>query len=326
MKSSNIMNSIAKTFNKVSFNVKKNSPEICLALGLASVGAGIVWACIESTKAPAVIDITKNDIQKIVDTNVPEDTIEITEADVRNIITSQPEVKKELIKVYANAGKNLGKLYFGPAVVIIGGGALILASHGVMSKRNASLSAAYGCLNTTFEQYRKRVAEKIGAEAEENLRYGITSKTVKEKVIDENGEVRTEKTKIDVVEQEQPSDYVRYFTPQNLNWEDESDYNEMFLNRRQRYANDLLRTRGYLYLNTVYEMLGVKQSKAGQRVGWRYKENNESGDNLVQFKVKKVQIPVSSDPEDGYQKAYMIDFNVDGDIFATLPEEEYFEM
>ena len=41
--------------------------------------------------------------------------------------------------------------------------------------------------------------------------------------------------------------------------------------------------------------------------------------------IKKVQIPRSADPEDGYQQAYLIDFNVDGDIYNRMDDEDYFE-
>lgn len=35
-------------------------------------------------------------------------------------------------------------------------------------------------------------------------------------------------------------------------------YNQMFILQQERFINDMLKVRGYVYLNTIYEMFGVK--------------------------------------------------------------------
>lgn len=37
-----------------------------------------------------------------------------------------------------------------------------------------------------------------------------------------------------------------------------SDFNRMFIVQQEHYFNALLKIRGYLYLNTIYEALGVE--------------------------------------------------------------------
>lgn len=44
----------------------------------------------------------------------------------------------------------------------------------------------------------------------------------------------------------------------------------MFLRRQQDYANEMLKARGHLFLNEVYDLLDIPRSKAGQVVGWVY--------------------------------------------------------
>ncbi len=310
MKDNKIINALSKTCNRIMFSAKKHSPEICLVGAFVTGAIGIAFVVKKSMALPAVLDENKE---------------RVTEIKTASEEISAKEERKELAKAYTHTGVQIAKMYAGPAILFAASAGLVLTSHGIIKGRNAALSAAYAGLSTTFNSYRNRVAERYGKDIEEEIRYGITTKTVKEKIIDENGETQTVKSKVSVVTPGPESDYIRYLTPSNMNWDDNTDYMELFFNRIQRYANDILRSRGYLYLNTLYEMMALKQSKAGHQVGWVYRTDNPDGDNQVVLTIKKVQIPSSSDPEDGYQPAYLIDFNVDGDIYTRMEDDDYFE-
>ena len=89
----------------------------------------------------------------------------------------------------------------------------------------------------------------------------------------------------------------------------------MFLNAQQNYANDLLKSKGYLFLNDVYDMLGIPKTKAGQVVGWVYDpENPNSGDNYVDFGIYDAYNEKARDFVNGYERTILLDFNVDGYI------------
>jgi hypothetical protein len=60
------------------------------------------------------------------------------------------------------------------------------------------------------------------------------------------------------------------------------EYNWMFLRHQQNWANDLLHARGHVFLNEIYNMLGLKQTKTGAILGWVYDKDSE-GDNYVDF-------------------------------------------
>ena len=93
-------------------------------------------------------------------------------------------------------------------------------------------------------------------------------------------------------------------------WEKDHDYNMMCLRAEQQYATDRLRARGYLYLNEVYERLGVDGTKMGQIVGWVYDPDNPEYDNYVDFGIKETETadgPVIS-----------LDFNVQGNILDLM--------
>ena len=93
------------------------------------------------------------------------------------------------------------------------------------------------------------------------------------------------------------------------------DYNRFFLRAQEEMANHMLRARGVLFLNEVYDMLGIDRSIAGQAVGWVYDRDSEDGDNYVDFGVQEVYRKKSDAPGD-YEKVFLLDFNVDGAILG----------
>ena len=112
------------------------------------------------------------------------------------------------------------------------------------------------------------------------------------------------------------SQYARFFDETCPAWQKDSEYNLMFLLRVQNYANEKLKSQGYLFLNDVYEMLGIPKSKAGQIVGWIYKENNTDGDNYVDFGIYKTE--KNAKFVNGYENSILLDFNVDGPIIDKM--------
>ena len=111
------------------------------------------------------------------------------------------------------------------------------------------------------------------------------------------------------------SDYSRYFAYGDAKGaEHNADYNLFFLRSQQDLANHILRANGFLFLNEVYDMLGIERSIPGQTVGWVYDKNKDDhGDNYVDFGIQEVYRKRSDNPND-YEKVFLLDFNVDGSI------------
>ena len=119
--------------------------------------------------------------------------------------------------------------------------------------------------------------------------------------LDEN-ELINEKEKEKVVEKA-TSMYSRIFDEGSSRWTKEKAFNEIFIRYVESYADDKLKSKGYLFLNDVYEMLGMPKTKIGQITGWRYNTENPMIDNKVVFDVQSIG-----------ENKFIIDFNVDGKI------------
>lgn len=108
------------------------------------------------------------------------------------------------------------------------------------------------------------------------------------------------------------SPYARFFDETCAAWTKDPESNKFFLLRQQEYANKKLKDRGYLFLNEVYDMLGIPRTKAGQRVGWVYEPEYPIGDNYVDFGIYDEVHNRSF--VNGYKNSVLLNFNVDGDI------------
>lgn len=305
MKANEIMSKASGALNKIGFALKKRSPEILVAVGVVGTVVSAVMACKATTKIDTILDETKEQLDKIHEYAGNPDVAEKYNAE---------DAKKDTAIVYAQTGVKLAKLY-APAV---GLGILsissILASNNILRKRNMAISAALAAATQDFKDYRNRVIERFGKEVDHQLRYNIKAEEIEETVTDEKGKEKKVKKSIEVADPN-VSGYVKYFTRSNPYWEENSSYVEMFLRSQQNFANDKLKANGHLTLNDVYDMLGFHDSKAGMVVGWIYDLDHPNGDNYVEFDVKKVNLP---NEQGGYEEAYAIDFNVDGNIYNEM--------
>ena len=53
-------------------------------------------------------------------------------------------------------------------------------------------------------------------------------------------------------------------------WKNDEGYNVMYLKSMERYFNDFIRTRGYIYLNQIYEALGLEWDPNKENSKTRY--------------------------------------------------------
>ena len=309
MTKSDFMTNITRTFNRVGLQVRKHSPEILMVAGVVGTVVSAVMACRATTKLSGIMDNTKGQVDAI--HYAKEHPEELKEE------YTPEDAKKDLTIVYTKTGVELVKLY-GPSIAL---GALsiagILTSNSIHRRRNVALAAAYTAIDTGFKQYRGRLIERFGEQLDKELRYNIQNVEVEEKIVDEKGKEKTVKKTVEVVDTTGFSDYARLYDDGNAGWDKDPEYTLMFLKHQQNYANDKLRTQGHLFLNEVYDMLGIPRSKAGQIVGWIYdeKNNNHDGDNFVDFGI---YTQANKNFLDGYEKVALLDFNVDGPIYNKI--------
>ena len=303
-----IISKATRLLSSAQYQVKKHSPEILMVAGIAGTVFGTVLACKATTKVSEIIE-EKNKAVDDVHTCLEDKEIEYTEEDS----------KKDLTIIYAQTGVKLFKLY-APAIGVMAlSFASIIAGHKVLKKRNIAIAAAYAAIDKGFKQYRKNVIEEFGEGVDQQMRFGLKAKEVKKKGKD--GKTIKE-TEYYIDSEENPldniSEYARFFDAASENFAKDPEYNMMFLRRQQDYANEMLKARGHLFLNEVYDLLDIPRSKAGQVVGWVYDKNgNTKGDNYVDFGLYRNDQGTRRFVN-GLEYNILLDFNVDGVMYDLI--------
>lgn len=301
----NFIDNATRLVNKGGFKLRKCSPEILVIGGVLGVVASAVMACKATTKLDEVMEESKEKIEQIhnyVDENGYTERY------------SADDEKKDLAIVYTQSALKVAKLYapsVGLGVISI---ASILGGHNILRKRNIALAAAYKALDKSFKDYRFRLVDRFGKDLDRELLFNTKVKEFETKTVDEDGNEKVEKEMVEVISDEVYSPYAKFFDSGCLGWEKDPELNLMFLRRQEEEANRLLKKRGYMFLNDIYEMLGIPKTKAGQIVGWIYDPENPIGDNKIDFGIYDMNKEKSRDFVNGYERTILLDFNVDGDI------------
>lgn len=306
----NFMEKISDMATDFAAECYENAPIIGITVGTVTLIGTTVWACKQTLKLPKTVEKAKKEIAEV-KKNVPS--------------TNKKEYTKALTKSYAHATLDVLKLYSGPIITGTLGLACIVAGTNEYYIRNAALTAEVTSLEAMFNRYRKNVRERYGEQVDQELRYGLKRETVTEKVVDEEtGKKKTVKRDVLIMPDgnrfDNFSEYGRIWEDSNFNDETSRDYNLFFLKQCQSNANRILKKKGYLFLNEVYEMLGFPPTEAGQRVGWirdpkhHITDKDYVGDNEVDFGITTVNRPVYEEYINGFQPYILLDFNVDGDI------------
>ena len=98
------------------------------------------------------------------------------------------------------------------------------------------------------------------------------------------------------------SKYAINFDERCTGWCAETKYNRMFVMHLENWFNELLRSRGYVFLRDIYENLGTPITRDSCIAGW--KRDNESDDVFVKITIQEV----------GRSSNLALDFNVEENI------------
>lgn len=299
MKTNEIMVKATSLLNKTKFQAQKYSPEILMITGIAGGVVATVLACKATLKLSPIIEEFR-DRKNAIDICVTSPSVDY----------SEEEHRKDLLVTYGTAAGKIAKEYAPAFAVGTASIICILASNNILRKRNIALAAAYTTVVNAFEDYKKRVADRFGEEVEKEIRYNITHEEVEETETDEKGKEKTVKKTVPVSNlPEGCSEYARFFDETSPYWKKDPEYNLMFVRKCQMMANDKLQSRGYLFLNEVYDMLGLEQSKAGAAVGWVYDPHGQKGDDYIDFGIYDIHRKSSRNFVNGIERSVLLDFN-----------------
>lgn len=293
------LNVVSRFAGRSAIKVKKVSPTLMFGAGVVGVVATVVLASKATLKLEETLDETQSNIEKakgLHESHHPK--------------YSESDYQKDMIIIYVQAIKSLGKLY-GPALIVgVTSIGLLTGAHVTLNKRNAGLMAAYAALDKGFREYRERVVADTSVEKDREYYYGADAVDIYEET--DEGEPKI----VQIKRAKGSSIYGRVFGPSNINWNNNMDNNIAFLRMQQTYLNNQLQRKGVVCLNEAYDCLSMPRTTAGAVVGWIW--NSETGDNHVDLGIWDSDNLEWLVGEMGGADGIILDFNVDGVIYQQI--------
>lgn len=289
--------------------IKIHSPQILLGTGLTLGATTVVLACIGTTKAGAILDKHKEEMDNIEKAKEVAKEGEYTEKDIKN----------DRLIVFKNTSIGMAKLYWPAALTGILSVTCILAAHHILSARYGAATAALTLTQGMFSKYRERVVNDQGVEKDREYLYGskIVKKAIEEKVIDpETGKEKTVKLDAEYIDLDVDlcTGAVRIFGEynsdgsRNYEWDPNVDICLSQLRARQQWLNDLLKVKGFIFLNEAFVECGLNETQAGQVLGWKYEEGKYIDFGLGDYSDPQVRRFIN-----GRSDCLILHFNIDGE-------------
>ena len=270
--------------------LSKHAPTILTAAGTA----GFVGTTILASKATLKVEETISEEAALL--------VKVHEVHEAGKLEDKDALRDKVI-LYTRMTTKLAKLY-APALILGAASIVSLATgHGIMLKRNASLAAAYAAVDQAFKTYKKKVESKFGKDAVIDALVSTAEEDL----------TKNELTMEAIAAVDGVSPYGVIFDETNNNWSADEDLSMLHLKCQQQYANDILQTRGHIFLNEVYKMLGFPHTPAGAVTGW-VKGN---GDDFVDFNIFEGTFE-GEDEKGRTVTKWALDFNVDGVMYDKI--------
>lgn len=287
---------ISRTIGRKVLTTKKNSPHIFFAAGLVGIVTSTVLACKATLKLEKALDEIRDDFQ---DVNV---LSHATQTETKPEVMDRDQVKV-LSHVYTRSAIKVARLY-APSV-IVGGVSIgaLTGSHVQLTRRNTGLTLTLAAVTKAYDEYRVRVQNELGEAKELEIYRAIDEEAV---VYDGKKEL------VRVTDPNGWSPYARFFDESSPNWQKDPEYNRIFIQCQQNYANHLLRSRGHVFLNEVYDSLGLERSRAGAVVGWVV---DGEGDGYIDFGMFEA---TNARFINNLERSIILDFNVDGVVYDKI--------
>ena len=317
-----LMAKVTRTASKYGYKLKKASPTIMIVGAAVGGVTATVLACKATIKAQDILDEHKAAVESIHDAKAKIDSGEIVLSEGETY--TEEDLKKDITTTYVHTGMELVKVY-APAVGLgVASLGCMFGSHHIMSKRNASLTAAYIALDKAFEEYKTRVTDRFGDRVQQELEHNIKAMEIESKKTDENGVEETIKEYKDVA-MKHTSPYTCIFDETVDTWQPDNQLNRNYLFLMEQSANKRLRAQGHLFLNEVLASLGTHggvsmKTPAGQIVGWIYDPNDITKQNHVDFGITNYVEgnEALNDFINGGERSVMLHFNCDGPIIDKI--------
>jgi uncharacterized protein DUF6353 len=233
--------------------------------------------------------------------------------EVKHNLTDKGRVQQRaLLGVYVDTSAKLTKLY-GPTLFVGTASVVsVLGGHKILRGRQIATMAAYSGLLEQFQSYRKRIADTLGEEVEKGIYEGARGEWLEDP--NHKGEYKLHP----VFDKDSTDHYLRpWYDETNPNWVRNAQANYLFLKGVQQHMNIRLQIKGHVFLNEVFDALGIPRTREGVVAGWLYEDKGQ-GDGFIDFGFMSSLDPHTIAFCNEVEKTVRLNFNIDGVIWDQI--------
>lgn len=325
-----LMNMISKTAKKTVRYLKRHTPEILTAAGVAATTGGAIWIARRTIDAADILDEHKESIEEI--KTLKEEGTSYQDDDA---------YRHDISHIYVDTTKKLVKNYTGPVLTFASGLGCLVGVNVSLKKKCTKTLAMYFGQKKLFDTYRNNVVNRFGEDVDYDMLHGTKTANEKVEVTDENGNVRKEKRSVKVKDDKLTSIYGFFFDEGCAGWSNSEDYNKSYASIQNTVLYDELQRKGSLTLYKVWKAFGyIEYLKKMQNetddtevfnsiehriemskiVGWKYDKKSNTYYNDKMFNLGLDPNSPSSAMRrfmKGLEKNVFIEPNVAGTIFGV---------
>lgn len=295
--------------------VKAHAPEMLVGGGVISFVLTVVEACKGTSRAHDILEAKE---QALHDNDY---------AFFQENCISEKDHEDNARQINRNAKWMLVKAYTPTATGLVVSVILVLGGYRMINGRLVKTAAAYKLLEDGFGRYRENVRDEFGEETDWRMLNNVRPERLEAANAEReaNREVEADrkrrKKNHDKRRNAYQEIYSQVFDQYSDRWRRSWTPDQVFayLRQKQREANDMLRIRKHIFLNEVYDLLGLDRTEAGAVVGWILTKNNPDSyvdfglDNIPEEKLREI---LSADRnEDIWIRLH---FNPDGLIYNMI--------
>lgn len=243
---------------------RKHAPEILIGGGIAGFLLTIGETVVATNKTNDILEQKEARIARFekIQNDTPDDPNYTPEDLDTDIHTITKQTRWRLVRTWAPV-----------ATTAIASGAMVLGGYRVLNGRYVATAATCKALEATLERYRSNVREAYGEEADWNFMNQTKAEEVEaeRKARSEGHDKKGKKyrSKYAMIHSQIFDEYSdhwqRYWTPRQV-WE--------YLKRKEQELNDKLQINKHLFVNEVWDALGLERTPEGQLAGWILTRNN----------------------------------------------------
>ena len=309
----NVISVVKNVGARVAVKLADNAPTILVVTGTAAMALGAVLAVKQTAGADDILDDHKERMKAIVERR--------KRAEEKKEYYPVETQRLDTVKEFFKTGGKFVKLYSPAIIAEIVGATMIFTGHHILAQRHLAAVASYAAAQKSYDDYRERIIEEYGEEADAKALTGMHKESVT--TMDENGgeTVTDYDNAIDPESVDQFS--VLYDDMYSTSWTPNAVTNMAQIKAVEEYYNNIFEARKFIRYEDVLRDLGIwdrlpiEKQKIFVGKGWVW----GCGDNHISLGIFDVNKPMTDARKEfimGYEPSILIVPNLDGDIASLL--------